>query len=84
MTDIREPEITEGIGSVEYLWPDFGLEIAAQRLKDEGRAELWFFSKNGTGNRKLLHVTEVNLLATSTMSGLAKRMERHGEYNLWR
>ncbi len=75
--NLGTPQIDEGIGSINYLWPDVGIEVQAKRLRDEGRAELWFFHKNGAG-KKLLHVAEVNLLASATMTSLAKRMTVHG------
>ncbi len=74
---LGEPQIDEGIGSINYLWPDVGIEVEAKRLRDEGKAELWFFHRNGSG-KKLLHVAEVNLLASATMTSLAKRMTVHG------
>lgn len=76
-TTLGPPEIIEGIGSLTYLWPDVGIEVEAKRLRDEGRAELWFYSRNGIGKKGLLHVAEVNLLASPTMNSLAKRMATH-------
>ncbi len=78
-TKLGEPGVDEGIGSITYTWPDVGIEVSALRLRDEGRAELWFFHRNGQGKRNLLHVAEVNLLASATMTGLAKRMAIHGD-----
>ncbi len=71
------PEMNVGIGSITYLWPDVGIEVEARRLRDEGRAELWFYHRNGEGKKGVLHIAEVNLLASPTMNSLAKRMATH-------
>lgn len=73
---MKNPAITEGVGFINYTWPELGLRVMAERITDEGSAELRFYSTNKTGD-SLLHTTRVNLLATSTMNSLAKRLEKN-------
>ncbi len=78
---MNAPEIKEGIGAVTYLWKDMSLKVRAERIEDTS-AELWFFSTNGTGDR-LLHVSKSNLLATTTMNTLARRLRSNAEDVPW-
>jgi len=70
---MNKPSIIEGIGFINYAWPELGLRVMAERITDEGYAELLFYSVNGTGE-SLWHRSKVNLLATPTMNSLAKRL----------
>ncbi|MFC2034884.1 AAA family ATPase [Chloroflexota bacterium] len=80
---MNKPAITEGIGFINYSWPDLGIRVLAERYTDDGYAELWFYSSaNGTGD-SLLHTTRVNLLATTTMSSVAKRLEKNLQDAPW-
>jgi hypothetical protein len=74
--------VTEGIGVISYGWPEYGLRVKAERVTDEGSAELWFYSTNGA-SESLLHTTRVNLMSTPTMNSLAKRLERNSEDVSW-
>jgi hypothetical protein len=79
---MNHPTITEGLGTINYLWEDLGLRISAERITDEGYAELKFYSVNGNEER-LLHTTRVNLLATPTMNSLTKRLMQNSEELPW-
>jgi len=75
---MRQPSVTEGLGFISYAWPELELRVLAERVTDEGYAELRFFSGD-----TLLHTTRVNLLATPTMNSLAKRLEKHSQEIPW-
>ncbi len=77
-----QPSITESIGRLIYTWPPLDLKVMADRITDNGTAELWFYHSNGTGDN-LLHTTKANLLSTSTMNSIAKRMKQHSEDVPW-
>ena len=77
-----EPTITESIGRLTYLWADMALKVVADRLTDAGAAELWFYNCDGTGET-LLHTAKVNLLSTTTMTAIEKRMVKHSEDVPW-
>jgi len=79
---MNKPSVTEGIGFVNYAWPELGLRVVAERFTDDGYAELAFYSKNETGEA-LLHTTRVNLLATPTMNSLSKRLENNSADIPW-
>ena len=79
---MNNPAITEGIGFVNYAWRDLGLRVLAERITDEGYAELRFYSVNGK-DESLLHTTRVNLMATTTMNSLAKRLEKNSTDIPW-
>jgi hypothetical protein len=79
---MNQPVITEGIGFINYAWTELGLRVVAERYTDDGFAELTFYSVNES-NEKLLHITRVNLLATTTMNSLAKRLEKNSTDIPW-
>jgi DNA-binding NarL/FixJ family response regulator len=79
---MNKPSVTEGLNSVEFMWPELKLKVLAERIQDEGYAELQFFSNNGTGEL-LLHTTRANLLSTPTMNSLAKRLEKNSRDIPW-
>jgi hypothetical protein len=53
-----------------------------ERFNTEGHAELQFYSVNGAGDT-LLHQTRVNLLSTSAMNSLAKRLKENSQEIAW-
>ena len=71
-----EPVVLQSINRLSYQWDALDLLVEADRITDAGQAELWFYHSNGIGN-KLLHIAKVNLLSSSTMTQLAKRMGSH-------
>ena len=79
---MNKPSVTEGIGFINYAWPELGLRVMVERYTDDGFAELWFYSVNKS-NESLLHTTRVNLLATPTMNSLAKRLEKNSQDIPW-
>lgn len=79
---MNKPAVTEGIGFINYAWPELRLRVVAERYNDDGYAELSFFLKNDTGE-SLLHITRANLLATPTMNSLAKRLEKNSTHMPW-
>ncbi|MFC1980259.1 AAA family ATPase [Chloroflexota bacterium] len=79
---MNKPSVTEGIGFVNYAWPELGLRVVAERYTDDAYAELSFYSVNGK-DESLLHTTRANLLATPTMTSLAKRLEKNSQEILW-
>lgn len=80
---LNTPEIIEGIGSIQYFFEDLGLKVNVERMSDEGKAELWVFSANGKGDYKLLHTASTNLMSTSTMNSLSKRLREHSAKIDW-
>lgn len=79
---MKAPVVTEWMGFINYAWPDLGLRVLAERVTDDGYTELRFFSANRTVD-SLLHTTRVNLMSTSTMNSLVKRLKEHSEEAPW-
>ncbi len=79
---MNKPAVTEGIGFINYAWPELRLRVLAERITDDGSADLRFYSVNGTGEL-LLHTTRANLMATTTMNSLAKRLEKNSQDIPW-
>jgi len=75
---MKTPVVTPGAGFINFAWPDLGLRVVAERYTAEGHAELQFYSANKDGD-SLLHLTRVNLLSTSAVNSLAKRMEKNSD-----
>lgn len=82
MIIFTNPEVTEAIGKLVFSWPKMELKVIADRITDAGTAELWFYHLNSTGDA-LLHTTKANLLSTSTMGQISKRMAQHSEDIPW-
>jgi len=82
MIEYKPPRVKESINKIEYLWKQMELLVSAERLTDAGIAELWFYHANDAGN-SLLHTTKANLLSTSTMGQIGKRMSQHSEDIPW-
>jgi len=79
---MNKPAVTEGMGFVNFAFRDLGLRVMAERISDEGSAELSFYSTNGTAE-SLLHTTKVNLLSTPSTITLVKRLERNSQDIPW-
>ena len=79
---MNNPAVAEGIGLIDYAWRDLGLRVLAERITDEGYAELRFYSVKGK-DKSLLHTTRVNLMATTSMNSLAKRLEKNSQDIPW-
>lgn len=82
MLPFTKPDIQESINCLTYGWLDMDVVVVADRLTDSGQAELYFYHQNGDG-RKLLHITKANLLSTSTVNQISKRMVSHEENVPW-
>jgi len=75
---MKNPAITEGIGFINFAWPELRLRVVAERVKDDGNAEMQFYLGD-----LLLHTTRINLMATPTMTSLAKRLEKNSQDIPW-
>ncbi len=78
VTHFVAPQVSESIGRLVYSWEVWKLKVVADRVKEEGTAELWFYI-----GPALLHTTKVNLMSTSTMGQVGHRMEKHAEGLPW-
>ena len=79
---MKPPATTEGAGFINYAWPGIGLRVLVERMRDEGYVELSFYSANKAGD-SLLHTTRANLMSTTTMNSLAKRLEKNSQDIPW-
>jgi hypothetical protein len=79
---VNKPSITEGVGFINYTWPELGLRVMVERYTEEGIAEMSFFKSNGSCEL-LLHKTRANLLSTTTMNSLSKRLENNSNSLPW-
>lgn len=77
-----KPNIIESINRLIYEWSDLELRVVADRITDTGIAELWFYHWE-EHNQALLHTAKTNLLSSSTMGQLAKRMAKHSADIPW-
>lgn len=82
MMSFVTPEVSEAINRLTFHWATMDLKVVADRLTDDGKAELWFYHANESGDH-LLHTARVNLLASNTMSALAKRMVQNSNEIPW-
>ena len=76
------PEVKESINRLVFSWPSLDLKVIADRITDAGIAELWFYHCNTSGE-SLLHTAKANLMASATMTSLAKRMTQHSKDVPW-
>ena len=71
LIQINKPEEKYGVYRNEFNWPDLNLKVIVDRITDDGKAELSFYS--GDGNEEiLLHHQQVNLLASTIFRDLPK------------
>lgn len=80
---MRKPAVAEGVGFINFSWRELGLRVMAERIKDDGAAELCFYYSVNGASESLLHTTRVNLLSTSAMTNLVKRLERNSQTIPW-
>jgi hypothetical protein len=74
------PDVKEGLGYIEYAWKDWKLGIIADRYDDDGYSDLIFsYGKD----ERIIHMTRANLLATTTMSSIAKKLEQSIDMLPW-
>uniref|UniRef100_A0A6M3L034 Putative ATPase domain containing protein n=1 Tax=viral metagenome TaxID=1070528 RepID=A0A6M3L034_9ZZZZ len=79
MTDIPvgKPEVTYGIYRNTFEWVDIDLSVVADRITEDGKAELYFYHNNGTGKR-LLHMGNANLLSSTMQREFTKALSTRG------
>lgn len=82
MIEYKPPEVKESINKIEYAWRQMDLLVSAERLTNDGKAELWFWHVNKTGN-SLIDIAYVNLLAPQSMKSLANNLEANSEDIPW-
>ncbi|MFC1968710.1 AAA family ATPase [Chloroflexota bacterium] len=69
-----KPTALECKDSLDFNFKKLGLAVRAERIKDDGSAELQFLSSNTNGDTLLLRA-RVNLLSAPAMSSLSKRLK---------
>lgn len=78
--EVPKPEVTKGLNSFTYDWPDLAIRVNVSRIDDEGYGELAFYYNNGNGIQPL-HIAKHNLLSTSSAVQLAKRLQKNIDLN---
>jgi len=79
---LNVPSIAKGVNFVRFSWPDLKLRVMAERVKDNGQAELSFFSVKDS-KELLLHRARVDLLSASAINNLVKRLEKNALNISW-
>lgn len=77
-----KPVVNEAINKLVFQWPTYDLRLIANRIDDKGVAELWVYHSNGNGDQ-LLHSASVNLLSTTTMERVEKRLQKNSTDIPW-
>ena len=80
--EYTQPEINPSTNRIEYHWKDFELLVNSERFDDDGNTELWFYHSNGNGNH-LLNVSKGNLLSTSYITQLIRRLKDNSPDTPW-
>jgi hypothetical protein len=73
---MRTPSVTEGLGFINYAWPDLGIRIMVERYSIDGSAEIRFFSRDGSAEDLLVPPTRLSLLSQNAISVLIKNLEK--------
>jgi hypothetical protein len=79
---MNAPSVAKGVNFINFSWPELKLRIMAEHVKDNGQAELSFFLMKDS-KELLLHRTRVDLLSTSAVYGLIKRLEKNDRDISW-
>jgi len=74
---INKPEITYGVNSNIFEWKPLSLKVVVDRITDDGKAELYFYYSNGTG-QTLLHMGQANLLSSTMQRDFLKALSTRG------
>lgn len=77
MSDIAKPSVTYGAGRNTFEWAEYNLSVVADRITDDGKAELYFWYNNGNG-RVLLHMGQANLLSSTMHRDFIKSLSTRG------
>lgn len=77
MVEIGLPQVTPGFNKNVFEWPEASLRVVADRITDDGKAELYFFHENGNGST-LLHMGQANLLSSTMYRDFAKALQSRG------
>ncbi len=72
---MRAPSVTSIGSGFNFAWTDIGLRVLAERIKDDGNAELEFFLANRDGD-SLLHTARVSLLSTSSIDTQIRKLKK--------
>ena len=79
---IPAPSVTPGVDYINFSWPELKLRVMAEHVKDNGQAELSFYSMKDS-KQLLLHRARVDLLSTPSINGLVKRLEKNAINASW-
>ncbi len=79
MIEIGPPDVTFNINTNTFEWKDLELKVIADRLKDDGTAELYFYHKNGAGKEVLLHMGKANFLSSRMSQDFTRALKTRVE-----
>jgi len=79
---IGKPTITFGSRRNTFEWDSLDLKVVADRITDDGVAELYFYHRNGSGDT-LLHLGRANLLSPTMPREFIKVLSSRRESLDW-
>ena len=79
---MRAPSVTPIDSGFNFAWTDLGLRVIAERLKEDGSAELEFYLANRDGD-SLLHTAKVSLLSTSSIDTQIRKLKKKADNLPW-
>jgi hypothetical protein len=79
---MRAPSVTPIGSGFNFTWADIGLRVMAERLKEDGSAELEFYLANRDGG-SLLHTARVSLLSTNSIDTQIRKLKRKADNLPW-
>jgi len=75
---VSQPEFSKDLSGYNLYWEDSGVTVRMERVSDDGKGEMVVTQINGGSTTEFLR-TGINLLSSSTMSQVGKRLERNLE-----
>jgi len=79
---VRAPTKTPIGNGFNFTWTEFGLRVLAERLKEDGNAELEFYLANRDGD-SLLHTAKVSLLSTNSVDSQIRKLKKKADNLPW-
>jgi hypothetical protein len=74
---IGKPEVSYSVNCNIFEWQSLCLKVVVDRITDDGKAELYFYYNNGSG-QTLLHMGQANLLSSTFQREFIKSLSTRG------
>lgn len=79
---MNKPQYTRTLSGHSFYWPEISIRINMDKVDNDGKGEFWCWHSNGEGD-KLLHLSNHNLLSTTSTKQLIERLNKNNAEIDW-